>query len=209
MDSDAQVGTLRMESMRSTSPDGRCRRYEIKDSKSEGHDERNGSSNESRLSAPFPIYPFQRYRHQSEEDEMRLSLLNRPVASRVPSGTSARRTFKSYTISEILKTNDKEREDVDHSSSLSLDRHCYAGSREPSAREHSTCWSYEDGTSSQQCLTCCQCYNPSLRYPYAMPYRSWQDRDAFLCGYPSTSEYTILSTLQVFFSLKYHAFLDC
>ena len=175
-----------MEALRKTSPHHRS---EMRDNKVEACIERISNGNGSRLSAPVAVYPFPRYRNHSliEDDERRLALIHRPSVSRT--GTSSRKAYKTYTISEILKKNDNSEhgEDYDDSTNqLAVERHCYTANREPLVRE--TYWSYEDGSSSQQCNTCCQCY-PSIRYPCTLPYRTWQiagDREAFQCGYAST-----------------------
>ena len=150
--------------------------------------------NGARLSAPLAVYPFQRIKDSTlaEEEERRLSVLHRPAVTRVSNTTAhSRRTFKTYTISEILKSSETspERESYEDDRSshrVPLDRHCFSSSREPLVRDR--CWCYDDGANSQQCATCCQCYS-SYRYPYAMPLRTWHfagDRDALQCGFAST-----------------------
>ena len=149
------------------------------------------AANGSRLSAPLALYPYQRMRESSlvEEDNSRLPMPHRSVASLV-NGTpsSTRKTFKNYTISEILKTKEDspERENFDGSRNhhqLSIGRQCYASKRESAE----SCWCYEDGIAGQHCNSCCQCYS-SYRYPYTMPYRAWQvagDRDTLHYGFAS------------------------
>ena len=184
-----------MESLRSAHREERHRLNEMKEGKIETrHADVIHGANGPRFSAPLAVYPYQRIRDGSltEDDERRLSIIRRPVVTRISSTpASSRKVFKTYTISEILKTNENppERETYDDSGNsrhISIDRHCFSPSRESFVREH--CWCYDDGVNSQQCTTCCQCY-PAYRYSYTMPYRTWQiasDRDPLQCGFSST-----------------------
>lgn len=184
-----------MESVRNSRLEDRHRLSEMRESKTETrHTDGINGSNGARLSAPLAVYPFQRIRDSNlaEEEERRLSDLHRPVITRISNTTAnSRRTFKTYTINEILKNNETspERESYEDSRRthrISLDRHCLSSSRESLVRER--CWCYDDGANSQQCTTCCQCYS-SYRYPYAMPLRTWHfagDREALQCGFTST-----------------------
>jgi len=184
------VGT--MESLRTSHREERFGFGEMKDSKIDMRRRGNiNAANGSRLSAPLALYPYQRMRESSlvEEDNSRLPMPHRSVASLV-NGTpsSTRKTFKNYTISEILKTKEDspERENFDGSRNhhqLSIGRQCYASKRESAE----SCWCYEDGIAGQHCNSCCQCYS-SYRYPYTMPYRAWQvagDRDTLHYGFAS------------------------
>lgn len=177
-----------MESMPSATQHERfLRASEMRESKMEGRTVRINGANGSTIPAPLAIRPFQQYRNMHDESEGRLSIVQRPVMSRMSNASAGtRKTFKSYTISEILKTNEANNDEFDDDNRKnSLERHCYTTSRESLGREQASCY---DVDGPQQCTTCCQCYS-AVRYPYSMPYRSWQitgEREAFLCGYPTT-----------------------
>eukprot|EP00795_Rhopilema_esculentum_P009156 gene9156-16823_t len=146
-----------------------------------------------RLTAPVAVYPYERSRNQSTSSfEERWSATQRPAVISQPS--SARKSYKSYSISEILKTNDSSTQHEEsgdrHVTHLPSEDRYYLANRERVIREPSGCWSYEEASPTQACTACCQCYS-ALRYPCSIPYRPWAmtvaaDRDAFHCGYSST-----------------------
>lgn len=157
------------------------------------------TANGSRLTAPVAIYPYQRSRNQSsiDQDERGLSTLRRPaVGSHLHASPSSRKPYKSYSISEILKSTEQRENDESVERRSPVNGHCFQSRESTGARESPACWGYDPESSSpstQNCTACCQCYS-SIRYPYSVPYRSWpmtisQERETFHCGYSSTGMY--------------------
>ncbi len=198
----------------------------VKDAEQSRYFPKFSSPVESRLTIPIPVYPVPRSPRSrsrsciergdsvSEERPRPSSYIHRPAAE--TRSTSPRKTFKSHSISEILKPKETPRtikDSVDRSPSHAHRELCYSprySSDHHYPRESSMVWNYEDSSSNHS--SCCHCVSP-LQFPYSLPHhRSWSfpmnsEAEALACGYASAGMFDVYVIPDACFTIDFFCVL--